>query len=132
MRYKVLLVDDDPSVLGSLSAAIEFDLHVQVCGSAERALQLLQDGEFHVVCSDYAIPGMNGLELFKQVAKLATPVACLLLTPASFFEGRSAPLDQYVLTKPIAPGRLSSLLLQLARTAEMKRQAARPGSAPKH
>jgi YesN/AraC family two-component response regulator len=128
-RYRVLLVDDDAAVLKGLAAALEFDLDVVTCSSAERALELLQKGDFHVVCSDYSMPGMNGLELFERVAKLPSSVACLLLTGSSSFIGRSGTVDEYVLTKPVDPTRLSGLLVQLAHTAQLKRQAKR--SAPR-
>ena len=128
-RYKVLLVDDDATVLRSLAAALEFDLDVEPCSSAERALSLLETGEFHVVCSDYSMPGMNGVELFERVAKLPFPVACLLLTGASAFIERQSSTEHYVLTKPVDPARLSGLLTRLAQTAELKRYAGRDRAA---
>lgn len=125
-RYRVLLVDDDADVLKSLAAALEFDVEVVTCRSAEQALELLHKGEFHVICSDYSMPGMNGLELFERVAELPSPVACLLLTGSSSFIERSGTVNEYVLTKPVDPARLSGLLVQLAHTAQLKRQANRP------
>jgi DNA-binding NtrC family response regulator len=125
-RYRVLLVDDDAAVLRSLAAVLELDLDVVSCSSAERALELLQKEDFHVVCSDYAMSGMSGLELFERVAKLPTSVACLLLTGSSSFIGRSGTVNEYVLTKPVDPARLCGLLVQLAHTAQLKRQAKRP------
>lgn len=125
-RYRVLLVDDDADVLKSLAAALEFDVEVVTCRSAEQALELLRKGEFHVICSDYSMPGMNGLELFERVAELPSPVACLLLTGSSSFIERSGTVNEYVLTKPVDPARLSGLLVQLAHTAQLKRQANRP------
>lgn len=125
-RYRVLLVDDDAAVLRGLAAALEFDLEVVTCSSAERAIELLQTGDFHVVCSDYSMPGMNGLELFERVVKLPSSVACLLLTGSSSFIERSGTVNEYVLTKPVDPARLSGLLVQLAHTAQLKRQAKRP------
>jgi DNA-binding NtrC family response regulator len=125
-RYRVLLVDDDAAVLRSLAAALELEVDVVTCSSAERALELLQKEDFDVVCSDYSMPGMNGLELFERVAKLKMPVACLLLTGSSSFIGRSGTVNEYVLTKPVEPARLSGLLVQLAHTAQLKRQVKRP------
>ena len=125
VRYRVLVVDDDPAVLRSVGASLEFTLDVVTCNSGERALELLQSGEFHVVCSDYAMPGMNGLELFERVARLPNPVACLLHTGSTSFVGHSRGVDQYVLSKPANPERLSALLVQLAQTAQLKRQATR-------
>ena len=130
-RYKVLLVDDDAAVLRGLAAALEFDLDVVTCVSGERALSLLEEQEFHAVCCDYSMPGMNGLELFDHVAKSKLPVACLLLTGSMSFIDRGGSADEYVLLKPVDPARLSALLRQLARTVEMKRNAARPNHAPR-
>jgi len=128
-RYKVLLVDDDAAVLRSLAAVLELELDLEIsgCDSAERALTLLSSGDFHVVCTDYAMLGMTGLELLQRVAQLPESVGCLLLTGSSFFLGRHAEVagDHYVLMKPADPARLSSLILQLARTAEMKRSTKR-------
>ncbi|HEY3667506.1 MAG TPA: response regulator [Polyangiaceae bacterium] len=124
-RYRVLLVDDDAAVLRGLAAALEFDLEIVTCGSAERALELLQKSDFHAVCSDYAMPGMNGLELFERVARLPNPVVCLLLTGSTSFIGRQPTGNEYVLTKPVDPSRLSKLLVQLAHTAQLKRKTKR-------
>ncbi len=120
-RYKVLLVDDDDTVLKSMAAALELDVDVSTCSSAERALSLLKSGDFHVVCSDYSMHGMTGTELLEKVARLPDPVGCLLVTGSSSFIGRAGAGDHYVLMKPVAPERLSALILQLARIAEMKR-----------
>jgi DNA-binding NtrC family response regulator len=124
-RYKVLLVDDDAFVLRSMAAALEFELEVATCNSAERALALLKTGDFHVVCSDYSMDGMTGVDLLEKVAELPEPMGCLLVTGSSSFIGRdgAGAGDHYVLMKPVDPERLSKLILQLARTAEMKRNA---------
>ena len=88
-RYRVLLVDDDATVLRGLAAALEFDLDVTTCLSGERALKMLEEQEFHAVCCDYSMPGMNGLELFDRVARSKLPVACLLLTGSMAFIDRA-------------------------------------------
>ncbi len=124
-RYRVLLVDDDATVLRSMAATLEFEheLAVDVCTSAGRALDLIASGDFHVVCSDYSMPGMTGLELLEHVQGLPRAVGCLLVTGATSFVSRNADGagDHYVLVKPVDPARLSTMILQLARTAEIKR-----------
>ncbi|MES1177746.1 MAG: response regulator [Myxococcales bacterium] len=130
-RYKVLLVDDDVTVLRGLAAALEFDLDIVTCASAEQALALLEEQDFHAVCCDYSMPGMNGLELFERIAKSKRPVACLLLTGSMSFIDRGGSVDEYVLLKPVDPARLSALLRQLSHTVEMKRSASRSNLAPR-
>ncbi|HWZ87524.1 MAG TPA: response regulator [Polyangiaceae bacterium] len=127
IRYKVLLVDDDAAVLRSLAAALEFDLDIVTCNSAERALTLLASGDFHVVCTDYSMESMSGLDLLERVAQLPVPIGCLLVTGSTSFSARhgAGAGDHYVLMKPVAPERVSTLIMQLARTAEMKRGAKR-------
>jgi DNA-binding NtrC family response regulator len=119
------LVDDDSSVLKSMAAALEFDFDVTSCNSAARALELLRNGDFHVVCSDYSMPGMTGIELLQQASALPQPMGCLLVTGSSVFIGSKSDADYYVLVKPVDPERLGALILQLARTAEVKRGAKR-------
>jgi DNA-binding NtrC family response regulator len=127
VRYKVLLVDDDASVLRSTAAALELDLDVVTCSSGERALALLAAGDVHVVCSDYEMTGMTGLELLNRVAGLPQSVSGLLMTGSDSFMGRhnARAGEHYVLVKPVDPKRLSSLIVQLARTAVMKRGSKR-------
>ena len=127
IRYRVLLVDDDELLLRSMAANLESEFDIVTCNSADRALTLITGGDFHVVCTDYSMPGMTGLELLERVANLSHPVGCLLVTGASAFLNREhgGPSNHYVLVKPIAQERLSTLILQLARTAEMKRGGAR-------
>lgn len=127
-RYRVLLVDDDKAVLRSMAATLEFEhqLEVIACSSGKRALELLASADFHVVCSDYSMPGMTGVELLERVQRLSRQTGCLLVTGAGAFIGREhGASDHYVLVKPVDPSRLSTLVLQLARTAAMKRGATR-------
>ncbi len=66
---KILMVDDEPSMLEMAKVFLERgkNLEVEICGSAEEALDLLNDGEFDAVVSDYQMKGMSGLELLKEI-----------------------------------------------------------------
>lgn len=127
VRYKVLLVDDEATVLKSLAAALELELDIATSSSAEHALTMLKGGDFHVVCTDYAMTGMSGIELLEKVSHLPEPIGCLLVTGSTSYESRNgaSASDHYVLMKPVDPQRILALILQLARTAEMKRGAQR-------
>jgi DNA-binding NtrC family response regulator len=75
----VLLVDDDPGVLFALEALLEArgDTAIGVsCG--EEALSRL-DGVDAVV-TDYAMPGMNGIELLRAIRERDPALPVILLT----------------------------------------------------
>jgi DNA-binding NtrC family response regulator len=120
-RFRVLVVDDERGVRETLEGLLSDDLHVVSCASAERALKILDAERFHVVCSDFKMPGMNGIELLRRVSLLDYPASCLLLTGADEYFRAEGGNQYFVLLKPIDPQRFISLILHLARLAEMKR-----------
>jgi len=66
---KILIVDDDPVNIFSLSAALEMeDLEVYSCEGGAQALQLIEEhGSFDVVLMDIQMPGMNGYEAMERI-----------------------------------------------------------------
>lgn len=62
MTLRVLLVDDEPRVAGTLRAYLEDEgMVVQTAGSAEEALDLVRaGGAFDVCIMDLRLPGMDG------------------------------------------------------------------------
>lgn len=120
-RRRVLVVDDDPRVLESIEAILSQDLDVITCMSGEQALRLLEATRFHLVCADYKMPGMNGLELLERVAQLPFKTSTLLITGGSEYTPIQGQTRHYVMFKPFDPPRLLSLVLQLARLWDMQR-----------
>jgi CheY-like chemotaxis protein len=127
-KYRVLVVDDEPTVLSSLHALLCHDVALTTCASAERALELLKSTSFHVVISDFALPGMNGNDLFRRVRALPEFISCLLITGSDCYEQPRDKEPHYVLLKPFDPERLIAMVMQLGRVAEMKRAVQRLGS----
>lgn len=62
MSLRVLVVDDEVLVAGTLQAYLEDEgMDVRSAGSAEEALTLVQEGEdFDVCIMDMRLPGMDG------------------------------------------------------------------------
>ncbi|WP_437326436.1 response regulator [Sorangium sp. So ce381] len=133
-RLRVLVVDDERRMLDSIAAILDDDIDVETCTSAHRALELLQTGQFHVVCSDYKMPGMNGDELLKRVAGLPFYTSCLLITGDEEYIRSSEVGRHYVILKPFEPARVTRIVLELARLAHARRSAdassAREAAAP--
>ncbi|MFW6305575.1 MAG: PAS domain S-box protein, partial [Candidatus Saliniplasma sp.] len=65
---KILLVDDERSLLEQAKVFLERmdqDFDVNVVSSAEDALDMIEDGIFDVIVSDYQMPGTDGLEFLR-------------------------------------------------------------------
>jgi two-component system, NtrC family, nitrogen regulation response regulator NtrX len=76
-KAHLLLVDDDPSTLASLSRAFRLAGHEStVCDNAARALDLVRSEAFDLILSDVVMPGKNGIELLEDLktAGVKTPI----------------------------------------------------------
>lgn len=65
---KILVVDDDGPVRLTLKAMVNsFGYDCLVAESGQEALSILAENDIDVVLSDIVMPGMDGLELLKQI-----------------------------------------------------------------
>ena len=76
----LLLIDDDPNTLASLSRAFRMGgYEATVCDSAARALELIRAERFDVIFSDVVMPGKDGISLLEDLkaAGVTTPVVMI-------------------------------------------------------
>jgi two-component system, NtrC family, nitrogen regulation response regulator NtrX len=76
----LLLIDDDPSTLASLSRAFRLaGYEATVCDSAARALDLIRAERFDVIFSDVVMPGKDGISLLEDLKAtgVTTPVVMI-------------------------------------------------------
>jgi diguanylate cyclase (GGDEF)-like protein len=67
-RARVLIVDDDVSILGVVSEVLQDDGYdVVTAGSGEEAIELLHGEEFALVMTDIRLPGINGVKVLEYV-----------------------------------------------------------------
>lgn len=121
-RGKVLVVDDDPRFLATVEALLGLDFDTTTCHGPRAALDL-DLAQFHVVCADFGMPYMNGLELLGRVAQRSQHTCCLLITGADdFFDSvKRTSQKPPVILKPLDPERFVGAVTHLVRIAEMKR-----------
>ena len=80
-RGKVYVIDDDEAMrdsLGFLLGSAEFD--VTLFESAQHFLDALPGVDFGCVVSDVRMPGMDGIELLKQLKASSNPYPVLIMT----------------------------------------------------
>jgi DNA-binding NtrC family response regulator len=78
---RVLIVDDEPSMLLTLAANLELEgFDVDTAATGDEALEKFAERPFDIVMSDIRMPGMNGVELFRRVRALAPSLPVVLMT----------------------------------------------------
>jgi two-component system nitrogen regulation response regulator NtrX len=79
-KPRLLLIDDDPNTLASLSRAFRLaGYEAAVCDSAVRALELIRADHFDMIFSDVVMPGKDGISLLEDLkaAGVTTPVVMI-------------------------------------------------------
>jgi CheY-like chemotaxis protein len=92
---KLLLVDDNPMVLGMLQQALAPFAHVTAAGDAADALLKAVDDPPELVVCDYRMPGMDGRQLVEKLkSRPATSnFSAILLASRSDIDERLSPQD---------------------------------------
>ena len=114
---RILLVDDDVRNLLALTPLLEqWGLDVMAAGDGEEALETLESaGEFGLVIMDIMMPGMDGLEVIKQIRKrqALSDLPVIALTARAGDEDRqqclAAGANTFVV-KPVDPHALKNAL----------------------
>ena len=86
---RILLVDDEPLVTGTLQALILGampDLEVQSVNSGSEALDLLDRNAYDLVVTDVSMPRISGLELLDHIRKQGSACYVIVLTAYDSFE----------------------------------------------
>jgi response regulator RpfG family c-di-GMP phosphodiesterase len=77
----ILVVDDEPVVLGALKQTLERENHeVVACSSPLKALAILEEREFAVIISDQRMPEMLGLDFLVESRRLRPHASRILIT----------------------------------------------------
>jgi signal transduction histidine kinase len=109
---KVLLVDDDVDVR-NLTAEMLSELGHRSMRAADgpEALALLDDeGDIDILLTDYAMPGMDGLELIEQVRRERPSIRAVLMTGHADIDLSRHVREHPVLRKPFTMAALSQVL----------------------
>lgn len=111
----ILFIDDEKSILHSLERfLIHEPYHFLFALNGDQALEMMADQAVHIVVTDMKMPGMDGLELLKQVKHLYPDTVRLVLSGYSqvssiLFAINSGEIYKYI-TKPIDPERFRQTL----------------------
>jgi PAS domain S-box-containing protein len=69
---RLLIVDDEPMILGALRRSFSSDYHVTCVGDGRRALERIRAGErYDVILCDLMMPEITGMDLYAEMGRLA-------------------------------------------------------------
>jgi len=128
-RGRVLVVDDEPSLVASYGRALRAGgFEVSKADDAEDAFRRLKSISFDVVLTDLLIPDMNGLEFLKRVHEFSPNLSLILLVGKQSNEiaVEAAELGALPLVKPIS----GQLLKRTIRHAVSLKRARRTAPDP--
>jgi len=119
---KILVVDDEPSIVNIISVALEMEGYsITPCTTGYDALNELESFTFDLIILDVGLPDTNGFELAKRIHNNSK-------IPIIFLTARSSEIDRVVglelgaddyVTKPFSPRELSARVKAvLRRTGE--------------
>lgn len=103
-EISVLYVDDEENNLVSFKATFRLKYNVFTAISGEKALEIIENNEIHVIITDQRMPTMTGVEFLEKVIEKDGDITRILLTG---FADMSAVVDAinkgkifHYLTKP--------------------------------
>lgn len=120
----ILLIEDDPFIARAVSAALESEAHVVTYApTGPEGLAALRVHDVDAVLLDLGLPGMDGIDVLKNIRAMPAPKGSLpvLIVTArealeSRLEGLDAGADDYVLK----PFHMSELIARLRAVARRK------------
>ena len=103
---KLLLVEDDPSIVGFLKRGLEAEgFVVDVADDGEQALQLCRDHRYALIILDVMLPAVDGVEVCRSLRRERTQSLILMLTAkgreTEVAKGMAIGADGYI-TKPFS------------------------------
>ena len=110
MKGKILVVDDEEAMRRSLADILRLEgYQVQALSNGISAIEILQRQTFDLLLLDLKMPGMDGMEVLRNVAKVAPDTLVILLTAHGSLESAIEALrrDAYdYILKPTSPAQI--------------------------
>jgi len=104
-KLQILVVDDEPLILMSISRFLKNIALVKTVSTAEEALEALKEQHFDLCFLDVNLPGMTGLDAMKIINELSPNTKVAIMTGNLLNKAMKKQVDDYAYTfieKPFA------------------------------
>ena len=87
MKKRILIVDDEPNMLVTLTDIINnVGYETVTVENGSRAVETAREQAFDVILMDFKMEGLNGVETFREIRKIHPDVKVIFIT-AYYHEG---------------------------------------------
>jgi two-component system, NtrC family, response regulator HydG len=118
---RILVVDDEENMRVTLADILEDEgYEVDVAASGEEAVQLCSQQGYNIILMDVRMPGMNGVEAFRQIRRHQEAVRVIMMSAYSIEDLKEAALDEGAiafLPKPLDVEQVVRLVTEVKDTA---------------
>lgn len=81
MSTRILIADDESSIRDTIAEFLSSEgFETQTASDGNAALEIIKNGSVDILISDVRMPGMDGIELIKQVNSYASDTLVILMT----------------------------------------------------
>lgn len=118
-NFLIHLIDDEPiihDVLGQLLASEGYQ--VEISASGEEALEKFKQQKFDLILLDLLMPGMDGLEVLKQIKRMDPEALVIIITAYASVESALSAIKMGAYDYIQKPFKNDELLMTVARALE--------------
>lgn len=121
MSTRILIADDESSIRETIAEFLSSEgFETQTASDGHAALEIIKNGSIDILISDVRMPGMDGIELIKQVNTYASDTLVILMTAFASVETAIQALRSGAADYMLKPLDLDELYLRITAILERR------------
>ena len=127
-KKPILVVDDEKNIRLTMSQSLEpLEIPVQTAVNGEEALRKLREGPFGLVFLDLKMPGIDGMEVLRQIKEDWPKIRVIIITAHGTIETAVEAMKLGAvdfIQKPFSPGEIRELATQVLEREALDEESA--------
>ncbi len=121
-KVKIMVIDDDPGLVETLSDALQLEGYsIKTALDGESALTILENEDIDVVVTDIKMPGVSGLQLLKMIKEKNQNLPVIVMTGFASLETAIEAIKQGAYDYVTKPFEIEKFLHTVAKAVNQKK-----------